>query len=655
MYGCLLICVAMLMIGSVTSELTADGLEFTYNQKNFKIKTFKMYGMEFNDTSGYTSASMLPLDNRGYNTVQENCDFEKDAIPFHKYSKASTLIYYPSSSHYDDFEGYDLVPENKDNYYSGTPFAALNKEDGKKYVNKEIKMHTCRVPQDDGGAWHVQRVGPLISRGGYDWWQVAWDNLGMLDEIFAKHPKGIDMTKFIISPVKKDGTRLGYPPIHIHHIHGIPQPGVKYRMKMIPVCPTKTGWGISSLDNMVNAFGNFDCYNSSLYIEQHGDYQCHPEDDGIECLTQGDHLMRRLPHPIDLEGELNDVRPANSEPLEWYFQLAIKWRPIDYTEQPSSLWITVGPPYILPPSQLTSSMTYPVPTDEETVSMYQAEINMNCELIRLKMHAHAIVYQSSMLLSGKYEDFGLDDPKYISSNSYEPRRTRTELHFEDNEAVALHILAHMKKSQDKYDKHCGHGKKKSSSFRDGICSRPRPDWICGAVVDFEEVEFGGEMYKFDRRPKTWCKPWSMKKGDPYIAIGFNKKVDSPPSPVHPGSIPKFANQHLGIGLYVRIPGQPYSIMNSGIITHEGAIADFYSGLTPTQVVSRMISVALYNGFPNHSATLDTIGYIFLVVFTTLVALSIYGCISCCGKKQPPSKSKHAYSPLKTADVDDHHL
>ena len=57
--------------------------------------------------------------------------------------------------------GYDLIPENKGNYYPGTPFDT-NLKDGKQYIKEEIKMHTCRTPVDDGSTWHVQRIVSLF-------------------------------------------------------------------------------------------------------------------------------------------------------------------------------------------------------------------------------------------------------------------------------------------------------------------------------------------------------------------------------------------------------------------------------------------------------------------------------------------------------------
>ena len=65
----LLIACGLSVSSAVTSELTQDGLEYTINQKDFKVAKFKMFGKEFEDTYGFVGPEFLPLDNRGYNEV----------------------------------------------------------------------------------------------------------------------------------------------------------------------------------------------------------------------------------------------------------------------------------------------------------------------------------------------------------------------------------------------------------------------------------------------------------------------------------------------------------------------------------------------------------------------------------------------------------
>jgi hypothetical protein len=48
-----------------------------------------------------------------------------------------------------------------------------------------------------------------------------------------EHPHGIYVLEQFSGAVTADGTRLGHPPIHIHHIHVGPSPGVRQRSDSI--------------------------------------------------------------------------------------------------------------------------------------------------------------------------------------------------------------------------------------------------------------------------------------------------------------------------------------------------------------------------------------------------------------------------------------
>lgn len=103
------------------------------------------------------------------------------------YSDKATVNYYPDTVSYDTFKGklrrehllqflvlgwrksivllfslnitgYDLIPENRHNYPAGNPLGDLNYKDRDKILKSPINIQECRVPKEDGGAWHVQRV-----------------------------------------------------------------------------------------------------------------------------------------------------------------------------------------------------------------------------------------------------------------------------------------------------------------------------------------------------------------------------------------------------------------------------------------------------------------------------------------------------------------
>ena len=58
---------------------------------------------------------------------------------------------------------------------------------------------------------------------------------------------------------------------------------------------------------------------------------------GMDCLTESipDGYGKLITHPLGLEGDINDARPANSTVLEWYYQLSARWVPkLECSEYP---------------------------------------------------------------------------------------------------------------------------------------------------------------------------------------------------------------------------------------------------------------------------------------------------------------------------------
>jgi hypothetical protein len=71
------------------------------------------------------------------------------------------------------------------------------------------------------------------TQGGYDWTQIGWDNLWDIRAKLLEYPDGIFITQQFSAPVLADGTRIGHPPIHVHHIHIGPSTGVRQRCNIV--------------------------------------------------------------------------------------------------------------------------------------------------------------------------------------------------------------------------------------------------------------------------------------------------------------------------------------------------------------------------------------------------------------------------------------
>lgn len=204
--------------------------------------------------------------------------------------------------------------------------------------------------------------------------QVGWDNLWDFRSKLKEHPHGIYVLEQFSGPVTADGTRLGHPPIHIHHIHVGPAPGVRQRADTIGCvfqgkkCYGECGFSVlyifrPSLDVLIRGpfccFGH--CADPTRVFEHHGDYQCTsvpdgtpqiPDDGeepgpdapmtsgGLDCLTESvpDGYGKLITQPLGLEGDINDVRAPNSTVLEWYYQLGARWVPkLECSEYPEAI------------------------------------------------------------------------------------------------------------------------------------------------------------------------------------------------------------------------------------------------------------------------------------------------------------------------------
>jgi hypothetical protein len=306
--------------------------------------------------------------------------------------------------------------------------------------------------------------------------------------------------------------------------------------------------------------------------------------------------------------------------ITWYYEIATLWKPADKSILPISTLDLAGPPNIIFDHQLTKSGTQPTPTDEECLVQYSGSIpdDLSGELVKMKLHAHSAIYHSSMFLLGTYGDFGLDDPMFVPQNSYAPLRIISELGFQSIEHLAKFVLANMKISQEKFDKDCI--KRRSTS---GFCSRPRPDLICTGTVNSEEAEFNGRTYSFDRRPSTWCKEWSIKGGQQFVALGFSKKVTKPPTPVYGDVIPPFIGGHTGFLVYLKVPGRFYdSYHNLLIYTYKGVFVNSQESLSVLMLVSKALLTIPFGGPVLYASTFNVVHNL----LATVIAVILFGMV-----------------------------
>lgn len=110
-------------------------------------------------------------------------------------------------------------------------------------------------------------------------------------------------------------------------------------------------------------------------MEHHGDYECRDEDGGLNCFLESvpDGYGKFITTPLQIEGDMNDVRACNSEPFAYYYQIGAHWRPkvaADGTVsdlKPMNFYNFLGPGNLNPSDQSTLIFTFQVPTRVDSV------------------------------------------------------------------------------------------------------------------------------------------------------------------------------------------------------------------------------------------------------------------------------------------------
>lgn len=423
-----------------------------------------------------------------------------------------------------------MIPERHFEYFgkAGELYTGLKQwtpgKNGPKAQTRRIRLASCDIPQSDGGAFSIQQVGPLVSTGNYDYWQFGWADIWYLSRALKDHPDGIMFTLSFSGPVDANMRVLGHPPIHIHHIHITPSPGVV----------TKLG-GRDCMSGM----DPLECYIPNLVIEQHGDYQCEDQDGGIDCFFErtADGHAKVLTMPLDLEGEINDVRAPDSEPMTWWYQIVLRWFPRTKTMKPLSQAFMVGPGNYLDGDQRTNVLVFPVNTTAPSFYWYTGTYGRDGEMTRNKLHSHNTMFHKAFYFSATPEDLGLDDPRFWPKFPYQPLMLK-DIDFKNFEAAEQFLLDNLARAAKRWDAAC--------PPTQASCLAGRPALTCESWVsnkDFVDPR-SGYTFAYDRRAPCCCRPLSFKKGDPFTVVAFLAAMKTPPGPWQPTSIPPKANMHI---------------------------------------------------------------------------------------------------------------
>lgn len=456
------------------------------------------------------------------------------------------LNWYQDSAKFQAWKGVDLVPSRHWEYDLpdvGKFFKANVKNWTKAtappfHKISDLAIQECEIPQADGSFYRVQRLGPFTSTGGYDYWQVGWMDAWRLSEVLPQHPQGIMVSSAFSAPVLADGSPIGFPPIHIHHIHIGPTSMVASKAKgnSLPI----------------------------LVVEQHGDYECTQSDGGLDCLFERtpDGYAKSVNYELSLEGELNDVRPAGSEPMTWWYQVVLHYRPKPSGLRPMSQFFIVGPGPATD-EQLSTVSAFPVPTEGSSVYWYTGRMPSGGSLLRNKLHSHNTLFDRAFFFHASPQQLGLDSPEFkllspkegcwsyfeafdaptgekeISSPGCLPVLLRDTGH-KDFDSLEAFLYKNLDLAADDHMKGC------LSAGKSVKCKRQRPQLVCQSHGNYESIldKASGRDFKYDRRSPSCCRPWDFYEDDVFTVVGFMQGTTQPFGPWAPTTVPKYVPMHV---------------------------------------------------------------------------------------------------------------
>ena len=256
--------------------------------------------------------------------LHARCSFEY--APIHKVFPSFIMNHFRDNEAYDAFRGTDYTPHNLHKYpeHSHWRHGLKPRPPGAPPVVGGL----CDLPSTSGSTagqrYTIMRAGPFTSNGGYDWWQFAGhDVLNMSRHMAGGETIGI-LSHWVTAVDAASGYPLGYPPMHVHHIHLVPQkPWLRYQW----ATPSTASWR-NVLSHLTQEQGAA-YYVPNYVAEQHGEWDlC-----DITATADGRCFAESLPaghtnlldFSLDFEGELNDGRAVGAANLTWWLEIGLGW------------------------------------------------------------------------------------------------------------------------------------------------------------------------------------------------------------------------------------------------------------------------------------------------------------------------------------------
>jgi hypothetical protein len=512
-----------------------------------------------------------------------NWEFEPVATAFPTF----IMNHFANNSVYDAFNGTDYTPHNIVNYPEHSHWRkGLRPQPA---GSKPIVGALCDLPaantasgvEDGQLRYTLMRVGPFTSNGGYDWWQFAGHDTLKLSR-FLKGGRTLGLQSHWVAGVEV-GTAsrrervLGWPPMHVHHIHLVPsKPWLRYQW----ATPSTGSWR-NFLHHLTEEQGAA-YYVPNYVAEQHGEWDlCDIREaargqPGASGQSGGDGgggcYAERLPHgytnlidfPLDFEGELNDGREVGAANLDFWLEIGVGWTYAVEGKKPLSYAVITEDHFgMVDGHQHTYENYHWVPTSGEWVNYYTGRMPIAGRLVRMKHHVHMSILHKAYFLSASADDLqlfarpigpdgeemgGKEVPGAFFSHG---GRIGALLSDVDGIDARLNTWPVGSVAVERMGAGATH-----DEFEKALLARaralPRGESTITCSLSRGLLEVDG--YLWDRAGVSRCVPWTFARGDEFTSVSLLRFHGDKVGPWSPRSTPPRLPSHNQWNLYYEAEG-----------------------------------------------------------------------------------------------------
>jgi len=404
------------------------------------------------------------------------------------------------------------------------------------YANGTLEVCEVPDPSVEGSSWIFERFGPFPGRGGGQWQSAAWDDAGKFES--KLHLGDVYITAFGFSPTLSDGTILGSPPSHIHHMHVTASQGAQFqylRKELFAFQYTKDG-------------------SIGVPFDVHGDRQCQTDLGGTDCLIRGfpTGFGQRITDKMWTFYDLIDERPKNSPLMNAYSEHTYRWS--------RSVQRYMGRFVSMIPSNLGGHddylLRFEVTSNQEYLVWSEMAFLRNATLHQAFWHTHHDFTVDAWAISATARQLGLGKGVY------------SKHHVSLNDAgvsmrsAMVTVLDNLAAAQEE----CRAPTAKCTSMPRARCTLQHDRW--------DSLEGGGIVERY-HAPRC-NEPWAFKEGEVYTLLAWDKAIA-------PVAASKLVWMHTTLyGLYTEAdptqPTQSHDIgLSSDLIAEHGVAGFMKSG------------------------------------------------------------------------------